>query len=78
MTVRTAFAKRRAEYDVGIGYGDGLEKACRLIQEAVRTVDGVELDPPPEAFPWVLDASSVNIKVRWWSRHPDHVPRRTP
>jgi small-conductance mechanosensitive channel len=67
VTVRTAFPKRRAEYDVGVGYGDDLDKACRLIQEAVRGIEGVEAEPAPEAFPWVLDASSVNIKVRWWS-----------
>jgi len=67
VTVRTAFPKRRAEYDVGVGYGDDLDKACRLIQEAVRGIEGVEAEPAPEAFPWVLDDSSVNIKVRWWS-----------
>lgn len=67
VTVRTAFPVRRAEYDVGIGYGDDLDKACHLIREAMRGIEGVEAEPAPEAFPWVLDASSVNIKVRWWS-----------
>ena len=67
VTVRTAFPKRRSEYDVGIGYGDDVNEACRLIRAAVGTVEGVENDPVPEAVPWALDASSVNIKVRWWS-----------
>ena len=67
VTVRTAFEKRRSEYDVGIGYGDDAEKACRVILEALAGVEGIERDPAPEAFPWALDASTVNIKVRWWS-----------
>jgi small-conductance mechanosensitive channel len=67
VTVRTAFSKRRTEYDIGVGYGDDLDKACRLIREAVGDIEGVAAEPAPEAFPWVLDASSVNIKVRWWT-----------
>ena len=67
VTVRTAYPKRRSEYDVGIGYGDDVERACRVIVEALHTVDGIEQDPAPEAIPWALDASSVNIRVRWWS-----------
>lgn len=67
VTVRTAYPKRRSEYDVGIGYGDDVERACGVILEALRSVDGVEADPAPEAIPWALDSSSVNVKVRWWS-----------
>lgn len=67
VVVRTAFPERRSEYDVGIGYGDDVEEACRVILDAMRQVEGVASDPAPEAFAWALDASSVNIKVRWWS-----------
>lgn len=67
VTVRTAFPKRRIEYDVGIGYGDDVESACNVILTAVSAVDGVERDPAPEAFAWALDGSSVTIKVYWWS-----------
>jgi len=67
VTVRTAFPKRRSEYDVGIGYGDDPDTACRVILAALRTVEGVETDPAPEALAWALDGSSVNIKVYWWS-----------
>ncbi len=65
--VRTAYPKRRSEYDVGIGYGDDVERACRVIVEALHSRDGIEKDPAPEAVPWELDASTVNIRVRWWS-----------
>jgi len=67
VTVRTAFNMRRSEYDVGIGYGDDVEHACRVMLEALGKVDGLARDPAPEAIPWTLDASAVNIKLRWWS-----------
>ncbi len=70
VTVRTAFETRRSEYDVGIGYGDDIGKACRTILAALREVEGVEQDPAPEVIPWELDASTVNLKVRWWSASP--------
>ena len=65
--VKTAHAKRRSQYDVGIGYGDGIEEACDLIQAAIREVADVENEPAPEAFPWDLAASWVTIRVRWWT-----------
>lgn len=67
VTVRTAFPKRRSDYDVGIGYGDDIEKARRVILEALSKVEGIERDPAPDVVPWELDASTVNLKVRWWS-----------
>ena len=67
VVVRTAFPTRRTEYDVGIGYGDDIEKACEAILEALSRIEGIEHDPAPDAFAWALDASSVNIRVRWWA-----------
>ena len=32
-----------------------------------RRSEYVERDPAPEAIPWALDGSSVNIKMHWWS-----------
>ena len=68
VTVNTAFEQSRSEYDVGIGYGDDVGKACEVIRGALNGVPGVSDDPAPEAIPWELAGSSVNIKVRWWTR----------
>jgi small-conductance mechanosensitive channel len=67
VTVRTAFPIRRSDYEVGIGYGDDIEKARRVILGALEGVEGVVKDPAPDVVAWELDASSVNLKVRWWS-----------
>jgi small-conductance mechanosensitive channel len=45
LTVNTAFDNRRLEYDVGIGYGDNIDRAKELILEAIASVDKVLQDP---------------------------------
>jgi small-conductance mechanosensitive channel len=68
--VNTAFENRRLEYDVGIGYGDDIDLAKRLILEAVRSVDGVLSEPAPDVLVMELAESTVNIRVRWWISPP--------
>ncbi len=65
--VKTAHKKRRSQYDVGVGFGDGFEEACDVIQTAVAGVTVVESDPAPEALAWDLAASWVTIRARWWT-----------
>ena len=69
--VHTAYNSSRSEYDVGIGYGDDVEAACRIMVEAMQGVDGIQPVPTPEALPWELAGSAVNVRVRWWTE-----PRR--
>ncbi len=68
--VNTAFLTRRLQYDIGIGYGDDIEMARRLMVEAMGEVDGILQDPPPEALVVELAGSSVNIRARWWIEPP--------
>lgn len=68
--VRTAFDKRRAQYDVGIGYSDDIDEACEIIQNVLSKIEGVHSEPAPEALPWDLAASWVTIRARWWVDSP--------
>lgn len=68
VTVMTAFDVRRDEYNVGIGYGDDVAKTCQALLAALAGVEGVIKDPAPEAIPWELAGSSVNILLRWWTK----------
>lgn len=70
--VNTAFEHRRIEYDVGIGYGDKIGDAKRLIFAALDECESVLSDPAPEVLVVDLAASSLNLRVRWWI----HPPRR--
>ncbi len=67
VTVNTARPTRRSHYDVGIGYGDDIGAARAAILAAIGTVDGVEADPAPEVLVWELAASTVDLRVRWWT-----------
>ncbi len=68
--VNTAFDHRRLEYDIGIGYGDDIDEARRLILEAMHQTNGVLEDPAPDAIVVALAESSVNIRARWWVAPP--------
>lgn len=70
VTVNTAYDKRRLQYDIGIGYGDDIATARKLIIEALRGIEGVLTDPAPEALVVDLAGSSVNIRARWWINPP--------
>lgn len=70
VTVNTAFENRRLEYDVGIGYGDDIDEAKRLVLEAIHETDGVLSTPAPDAIVVALAESTVNIRARWWVKPP--------
>lgn len=73
VTVNTAFDARRIEYNIGIGYGDDVEEAKRLMLEAIYSVDDVLKDPPADALVLELAESSVNIRARWWIKPPRRI-----
>lgn len=67
VTVNTAFARRRMEYDIGIGYGDDLERARGIILEVLEATEGVAPDPKADVIVVAFAASSVSLRARWWS-----------
>ena len=70
VTVNTAYDKRRLEYDLGIGYGDDLERARELILQAMQSVKDVLADPAPDVLVYEFAGSSVNLRARWWIEPP--------
>ncbi|MBU7587145.1 MAG: mechanosensitive ion channel family protein [Nostoc sp. TH1S01] len=70
VTVNTAFESRRLQYDVGIGYGDDIDRAKELMLQAIHSVPEVLQDPAPDVLVMELAESTVNIRVRWWIKPP--------
>ncbi|MBW4623111.1 MAG: mechanosensitive ion channel family protein [Cyanosarcina radialis HA8281-LM2] len=70
VTVNTAYENRRLEYDIGIGYGDNVDEAKRLMLEAIGSIDEVLKDPAPDVLAMELADSSINIRARWWIKPP--------
>ncbi len=73
VTVNTAYDNRRIEYDIGIGYGDDIDLAKRLMLEAIYSVDEVLKDPAADVLVLELAESSVNIRARWWIKPPRRI-----
>lgn len=73
VTVNTAYDSRRMEYDFGIGYGDDVEQAKRLMLETIHSIDGILKDPAPDVLLLELAESSVNIRARWWIKPPRRI-----
>jgi small-conductance mechanosensitive channel len=70
VTVNTAYESRRVEYDLGIGYGDDIKTAVRVILEAIDTVPGILKTPAPEVLVRELADFNVTLRVRWWISPP--------
>ena len=65
--VNTAFPVRQSVFDLGIGYGDKPSEAAKLILAAIKSVEGVAAEPPPQVIPWALGARDVQLRVKWWT-----------
>lgn len=63
---------RRRTIEIGLGYGQDVEGARRVFQEAIRGVDGVQEDPAPNIFVQELGDSALNLAARFWVNQETH------
>lgn len=68
MIVNTASALRRWQCDIGIGYGDDIERARRIILQVLQEERDVSPDPKADVIVVDFAESSVNLRARWWTR----------
>ena len=68
--VNTANDLTRSQYDIGIGYGDDINRAKEVLKDAVTKLEGVDNERGVEVLPWDLAASWVTLRVRWWTDSP--------
>ena len=66
ITNATGTSKRRVDMVFGIGYGDDLTKAQKILEEILENHVAVLEDPPPVVRVHELGDSSVNFVVRPW------------
>ena len=67
-------ATRRITIVVGIGYGEEIDKALGILNNAMNTENRVLPSPAPEVFVDALDDSSVNLGMRCWANNDDYWP----
>ncbi len=63
---------RRVEIQVGVSYGDDLEKVEQVSKKAVEEIEGRLKNHPVEVFFREFGSSSVNLVVRFWINYPDN------
>jgi small conductance mechanosensitive channel len=63
---------RRVDMVFGIGYGDDMAHARRILNEVVSSHPLVLADPPPNIRVNALADSSVNFIVRPWAKTSDY------
>ncbi|MFT6165781.1 MAG: small conductance mechanosensitive channel [Vicingaceae bacterium] len=63
---------RRVDWTVGIGYGDDIEKARKILLDILSADDRVFNDPPPFIQVSALADSSVNLATRVWVNSGDY------
>ncbi|MDP9419853.1 MAG: mechanosensitive ion channel family protein [Actinomycetota bacterium] len=62
----TANKARRTTVEVGVAYDTDLATAQRVLLAAVRSVEGVQGKPAPEAWVETFGESSIDFAVRFW------------
>jgi len=68
----SAKGTRRVDLVFGIGYGDDIDKARKIITDVIENDARVLKDPPPKIAVIELGDSSVNFAVRPWVNVPDY------
>ena len=72
VTVNTAFASRRSEYEIEVSPDEDIEQIKSLLLEALSALDGVLDHPPAEVLVVALTGSGVTLRIYWWTTTPGH------
>jgi len=56
----------RIEIEIGIAYGQDIEKVRKVLVDTVKKVDGVLPDKPVDALYVTMGESAMTFRVRWW------------
>jgi len=56
----------RIQIEIGIGYGQDIEKVRKVLVDTVRKVEGVLPDKPVDALYVAMGGSAMTFRVRWW------------
>ena len=58
--------KRRMDLEVGVSYGEDLERVMRITLDAVKNIEGLSKDEQTTMFYKEFGGSSINYTIRLW------------
>lgn len=59
---------RRIEVVIGVAFGEDVDEARKVIQNAMNGLDTVRPEKPVQVFASEFSASSIDFRVRWWAK----------
>lgn len=68
----TSTPSRRMDLNVGISYAENLQNVEDITLAAVSSINGRDMDRPPELFYKEFGDSSINFEVRVWVKYPNN------
>jgi small-conductance mechanosensitive channel len=63
---------RRRTVQIGLGYGEDVERAMHIFLKAIQGVEGVLADPAPEVLADQLGNSTLDLSARFWVNQETH------
>lgn len=63
---------RRQTILIGLGYGEDVDRAKRIIMEVVEGIEGVLDEPAPEIFTEEMGDTTLNLAARFWVNQQKH------
>jgi small-conductance mechanosensitive channel len=66
IVVYSAYDARKAEFAISVAHDTDLDKATRLLVEAISAVDKVQQDPAPEVQAKGFDGTAVTLSISYW------------
>jgi small conductance mechanosensitive channel len=72
ITNYTLTPSRRAEWVIGVEYGEDVEKARQAVLEILKADSRVLADPAPSVVLGELNSSSVDLTIRCWTDNADY------
>lgn len=68
----TELPERRRTVQIGLGYDEDFETASEVFLRAMKSVDGVQDEPPPEVLAEELGDSAMILAARFWVNQNTH------
>jgi len=66
--VQTAYGPKRTTLAIGLDDWEDLDRAADIAVDAIRDIDGVEVDPAPQAYFNHFGDSVTNMDLRFWTQ----------
>ena len=64
--VQTSRSDRRVEFTIGVDYDEHLDEVKEIIEDALRSVEEIRIEPAPTALVSELNTSTVDFVARFW------------